>query len=58
MLKAAGLVTERREANRIYYSLVAERLAVCVGNFLSVVCPEQVVLRHKRDSKARGSRGS
>jgi len=48
VLKAAGLVEERREANRIYYSLVDERLAVSVGNFLSVVCPEQVVMRHKR----------
>src|ERR1017187_7353183 len=53
VLKAAGLVTERREANRIYYSLVAERVAVAVGNFLSSVCPEQVVLRHKRGKTAR-----
>jgi DNA-binding transcriptional ArsR family regulator len=48
VLKAAGLVTERRAANRILYSLVAERLAVCVGNFLSAVCPEQIVLRQRR----------
>src|SRR5580698_4972119 len=50
VLKGAGLVTERRDANRIIYSLVEERLALCVGNFLSVVCPEQVVLRHRRSS--------
>jgi DNA-binding transcriptional ArsR family regulator len=50
VLKAAGLVTERRAANRILYSLVADRLAVCVGNFLSAVCPEQIVLRHRRPS--------
>jgi len=48
VLKAAGLVTERRAANRILYSLVADRLAVCVGNFLSTVCPEQIVLRQRR----------
>jgi DNA-binding transcriptional ArsR family regulator len=48
VLKAAGLVEERREGNRIYYSLIEERLAVSVGNFLSNVCPEQVVMRHKR----------
>jgi DNA-binding transcriptional ArsR family regulator len=48
ILKAAGLVTERRDANRILYSLVEERLANCVGGFLSVVCPEQVVLRKRR----------
>jgi DNA-binding transcriptional ArsR family regulator len=40
VLKGAGLVAERREANRIYYSLVADRLAVSVGSFLSAVCPQ------------------
>src|SRR5271165_6542277 len=54
VLKGAGLVTERREANRIYYALVEERLAVCVGNFLSTVCPEQVVMRRKRHKAGRG----
>jgi DNA-binding transcriptional ArsR family regulator len=51
VLKAAGLVRERRAANRIYYSLVEERLALCVGGFLSAVCPEQVVLRRRRRSR-------
>jgi DNA-binding transcriptional ArsR family regulator len=54
VLKAAGLVTERREANRIYYALVEERLSVCVGNFLSAVCPEQIVMRRGRHKAARG----
>lgn len=45
VLKTAGLVRERREANRIFYSLAEERLAVCVSRFLSAVCPEQFVLR-------------
>ena len=48
ILRSAGLVTERKNANRIYYSVVADRLAVCVGQFLSVVCPEQIVLRQRR----------
>ena len=48
VLKAAGLVRERREANRIHYSLVEDRLALCVGGFLSTVCPEQIVLRRRR----------
>lgn len=48
LLKAAGLVTERRDANRIFYALVEDRLAICVGQFLSTVCPEQVVLRRRR----------
>ena len=48
ILKAAGLVTERRDANRILYSLVEDRLANCLGGFLSAVCPDQVVLRRRR----------
>lgn len=51
VLKAAGLVRERREANRIYYSLVEDRLALCVGEFLSNVCPDQVMLRRRRTRK-------
>jgi DNA-binding transcriptional ArsR family regulator len=53
ILKSAGLVTERRQANRIYYSLVEERLAVAVGGFLSAVCPQQVVIRGKRQRLPR-----
>ena len=53
VLKAAGLVRERRDANRIHYSLVEERLALCVGGFLSAVCPEQVVLRQRRKRATR-----
>lgn len=48
VLKNAGLILERRDANRIFYQLVEERLALCVGSFLSTVCPEQVVLRKRR----------
>lgn len=48
VLKGAGLVRERRDANRILYSLVEDRLVLCVGGFLSTMCPEQVVLRHRR----------
>jgi len=48
LLKSAGLVEERRQANRIFYSLAEDRLALCVGEFLSAVCPEQVVLRQRR----------
>ena len=48
VLKGAGLVVERRDANRILYSLVEDRLALSVGDFLSTVCPEQIVLREVR----------
>jgi DNA-binding transcriptional ArsR family regulator len=56
VLRAAGLVTERRDANRILYALVPDRLAVCVGTFLSAVCPEQIVLRHRRGRSASPQR--
>ena len=55
ILKTAGLVTERRDANRILYSLVEDRLASCVGGFLSALCPEQVVLRRRRDGRAEAA---
>jgi DNA-binding transcriptional ArsR family regulator len=55
VLKAAGLVTERREANRVIYSLVAERLALCIGSFLSSVCPEQMLARHQGKKKTKAA---
>ncbi len=45
MLKGAGLITERRNGNRILYTLAEDRLATAIGRFLSAVCPEQIVLR-------------
>src|SRR5439155_6065060 len=48
VLKSAGLVRERRDANRIYYALVEDRLALCLGRFVSAVCPDQIVLRQHR----------
>jgi DNA-binding transcriptional ArsR family regulator len=56
ILKSAGLITERRDANRILYSLVGDRLADCVGGFLSAVCPEQVVFRRRRAGRASPTR--
>jgi DNA-binding transcriptional ArsR family regulator len=56
VLKAAGLIRDRRDGNRILYALEADRLAVSVGAFLSAVCPTQVVLRHRRGHReAAGS---
>lgn len=57
VLRQAGLVSERRDANRILYSLVSDRLALSVGDFLSTVCPEQIVLREvrKRGSAREGA---
>jgi DNA-binding transcriptional ArsR family regulator len=53
VLKGAGLVRERRSANRIYYSLAEERLALCVGDFLSSVCPDQIVMRRRQARDGR-----
>ncbi|MFH8578739.1 metalloregulator ArsR/SmtB family transcription factor [Streptomyces zaomyceticus] len=58
VLKGAGLVTERREGNRILYTLAEERLALCIGRFLSTVCPEQIVLRHTTWRPRAQSEGS
>jgi DNA-binding transcriptional ArsR family regulator len=55
VLRTAGLVTERRDANRILYSLVSDRLALSVGDFLSTVCPEQIVLREVRKRAPRSA---
>lgn len=56
VLKSAGLVAERRQANKVLYSLVSEHLATAVGPFLSAVCPGGVPLarRSKKKSKSAG----
>jgi DNA-binding transcriptional ArsR family regulator len=54
ILKSADLVTERREGNRIFYRLEPEQIAGAVGDFLSAVCPTQVLYRH-RAKKGRRS---
>src|SRR4051812_37096592 len=48
ILEAAELVSERREGNRIYYSLEPERVAAVLGDFMSAVCPTQVLQRRAR----------
>jgi DNA-binding transcriptional ArsR family regulator len=48
VLKAAELVSEAREGNRIFYSVESEELAHSVGAFLSAVCPTQILGRRNR----------
>lgn len=48
ILEAAGLLTARREANRIYYRVETEPLAEALNDLLSAVCPTQIVHRMKR----------
>lgn len=50
VLKAADLISERRVGNKILYRLEAEGLASILGDFLSKVCPTQVL--HRRRTKA------
>jgi len=47
ILKGANLISERRDANRILYRLEPEEIAGAVGDFLSAVCPTQVLHRRK-----------
>ena len=53
ILEAAGLVSDRREGNRIYYKLEPEALASTVGDFLSAVCPTQIAHRRTRARKRK-----
>jgi DNA-binding transcriptional ArsR family regulator len=57
ILKSADLVSERREGNRILYRLEPEEIAGAVGDFLSTVCPTQILHRRKarRAKKERAS---
>jgi DNA-binding transcriptional ArsR family regulator len=47
ILKSADLVLERREGNRILYRLQPAEIAGAVGDFLSSVCPTQMLRRRK-----------
>ena len=48
ILKGADLVSERRDGNRILYQLEPEQIAGIVGDFLSAVCPAQVIKTRSR----------
>ena len=51
ILKAAELVSERREGNRILYRLEPETLIASLSSYLSAVCPTQ--MRQRRRIAAR-----
>ncbi|HVR37499.1 MAG TPA: metalloregulator ArsR/SmtB family transcription factor [Thermoanaerobaculia bacterium] len=48
ILETAGLVSPRRDSNRIYYRVEPEPLADTLGEFLSAVCPTQILHRKRR----------
>ena len=48
LLSNAGLISSRRAGNQIFYKLEALTLAHTLSDFLSLVCPTQVVQRASR----------
>jgi len=48
LLEAAGLVSYRREANRLIYAAEPESLASALNGYLSAVCPTQILQRKRR----------
>lgn len=55
ILKGAELIKERREGNRIFYRLERENLATHLGDFLSTVCPTQILRRTKIKRRKKGT---
>jgi DNA-binding transcriptional ArsR family regulator len=53
ILKGADLVSERREGNRILYRLESDRIASAMGDFLSTVCPTQMLHRRRATKGAK-----
>jgi hypothetical protein len=58
VLKSAGLVAERKQANKVIYSLVAERLTASLGTYLSAVCPDRQESNRRRKKKKPTERAS
>jgi DNA-binding transcriptional ArsR family regulator len=56
ILKAADLVSERRAANSIIYRLNGEKLAVCLSDFISTVCPLEILERQRKGKKSSKNR--
>jgi DNA-binding transcriptional ArsR family regulator len=55
VLKAAGLISERRDANRILYSSVPEKVGALLGAFLSAVGADQVRGARSGNKKAKAT---
>ena len=53
VLKTAGLISERRDSNRILYEAAQEEIAATLTDFLGAVCPTQQVQRRKNTRKER-----
>ena len=55
VLLGAGLIEQRREANRLLYRLCPETLLNTLSAFMGSVCPTQVAERRARRGKRRQS---
>ena len=53
ILKSAELVSDRRVGNHILYRLQPHNLANAVGDFVSAICPTQVMRRRKLRERRR-----
>lgn len=53
ILKTAGLIAERKQANRVFYCLDRDHLARVVGDFLNAVCPGELLAKRSRTRTAR-----
>lgn len=53
VLKGAGLVSERRESNRILYTAAQDEIAATLTAFLGAVCPTQQVQRRRNTRKEK-----
>ncbi len=51
ILKAADLIIERRDGNSIIYRLQAENLALCLSEFISSVCPMEILQKRNKRTK-------
>ncbi len=51
VLKTAGLVSERRDGNRILYAAAQDEIAAALTDFIGAVCPTQQVQRRKNTRK-------
>lgn len=51
LLSSADLIVERRDANRILYRVEADNLTGALNDFLSAVCPTQIL--HRRAGRRK-----
>lgn len=51
ILKAAGLISERREGNSIIYMLEPADLSLALSEFISSVCPTEAIQERRRRSE-------